>query len=158
MARQTIVSTQQAERIIDQTQRHIRPIFGKCYGYPYSNLGEYTRSAVVHGPRGSDLDAVIYRGELTGYRYRADRAGRRNEGWPHPYEFMCAACLSTRAEVWDHCHTHRYVRAPLCRPCNTRHWTGWNPQHGRAAVSRNLDPTYYRWCPDYDADENSCTA
>ncbi|MBF6370863.1 TraM recognition domain-containing protein, partial [Nocardia puris] len=28
------VSTQQAERIIDQTQRHIRPIFGKCYGYP----------------------------------------------------------------------------------------------------------------------------
>ncbi|WP_280477013.1 hypothetical protein [Nocardia farcinica] len=36
MARQTIVSTQQAERIIDQTQRHIRPIFGKCYGYPYA--------------------------------------------------------------------------------------------------------------------------
>ncbi|QOH59745.1 hypothetical protein C6Y44_27020 (plasmid) [Rhodococcus rhodochrous] len=34
MARQTIVSTQQAERITDRALRHIRPIFGKCYGYP----------------------------------------------------------------------------------------------------------------------------
>lgn len=40
MARQTIVSTQQAERITDRALRHIRPIFGKCYGYP--DVGEGT--------------------------------------------------------------------------------------------------------------------
>jgi hypothetical protein len=124
----------------------------------FSNRGEFTRTAVVYGPQGSDLDAVVYRGELAGYDYRADRGGRLKEGWPHAYEFMCAACMSVQAEVWDHCHTHGYVRAPLCGPCNTRHWAGWSPQHGRTAVSRNLDSTYYRWCPDYDTEENSCTA
>ncbi|WP_280498946.1 endonuclease domain-containing protein [Nocardia farcinica] len=124
----------------------------------FSNRGEFTRTAVVFGPQGSDLDAVVYSGELAGYPYRADRAGRYNEGWPTASQFMCAGCMSVRASVWDHCHTHSYVRAPLCGPCNTRHWRGWKPEHGRAPVSRNLDSSYYRWCPDYDAEWNSCTA
>ncbi len=45
MARQTIVSTQQAERITDRALRHIRPIFGKCYGYPVT--GAHDVSAVA---------------------------------------------------------------------------------------------------------------
>ncbi|NCL75982.1 hypothetical protein AIIKEEIJ_03453 [Rhodococcus sp. YH1] len=45
MARQTIVSTQQAERITDRALRHIRPIFGKCYGYPkYHDLWHVEQS------------------------------------------------------------------------------------------------------------------
>lgn len=124
----------------------------------FSNLGEFTRTAVPFGPQGSDLDAVLYNGELAGYPYRADRVRRHKEGWPPAYRFMCAACVSVQAEVWDHCHAHGYVRAPLCGPCNTRHWSGWRPERGRAAVSRNLDSTYYRWCVEYDAEENWCTA
>jgi len=41
VARQTIVSTQQAERITDRALRHIRPIFGKCYGYPRFDRHRY---------------------------------------------------------------------------------------------------------------------
>jgi hypothetical protein len=110
-----------------------------------ADFGECTRTAVVYGARGSDVDAVVYHGELAGERYRADRAGRRN--WPTAAQFMCSGCLSVRATVWDHCHTHGFVRAPLCNRCNTRHWTGWMPQHGRAAPIRNLDDSYYHWCP-----------
>lgn len=29
-------------------------------------------------------------------------------------------------------------RAPLCNTCNTRCWSGWDPQYGRAAPIRNL--------------------
>ncbi|WP_407942534.1 endonuclease domain-containing protein [Nocardia salmonicida] len=29
--------------------------------------------------------------------------------------------------MWDHCHAHGYVRAPLCEPCSTRHWSGGAP-------------------------------
>lgn len=121
-----------------------------------SDRGEFTRTAVVYGPQGSDLDAVVYQGELADCLYRADRAGR--EGWPAASRFMCAGCMSVRASVWDHCHTHGYVRAPLCARCNTRHWRGWTPEHGRAPVSSNLDPSYYHWCPDYDQQWNECTA
>ena len=31
----------------------------------------------------------------------------------------------------------------------TRRWAGWQPQHGRAAPSSNLDTSYYYWCPCY---------
>ncbi|MGW5440485.1 endonuclease domain-containing protein [Nocardia asteroides] len=121
-----------------------------------SDCGDHTRTAVVFGPRGSDCDAVIYQGELSGCPYTPDRSGRG--AWPLASRFMCAGCLSVPAQVWDHCHTHGVVRAPLCGPCNTRHWRGWRPEHGRAPVSRNLDTSYYEWCPDHDAEWNSCTA
>ncbi|WP_440103722.1 endonuclease domain-containing protein [Streptosporangium sp. H16] len=73
--------------------------------------------------------------------------------------FMCTGCMSARARVWDHCHTHEFVRAPLCNPCNTRHWSGWQPQHGRAPRSRNIDTSYYRWCPFYGEEQlGKCSA
>ncbi|MFI1241082.1 endonuclease domain-containing protein [Nocardia salmonicida] len=125
----------------------------------FSNLGEFTRTAVTFGPKGSVLDAVLYTAVSSPDIPTAQtgpavvtRAGLTL------YRFMCAACLSVQAEVWDHCHAHGFVRAPLCGPCNTRHWPGWRPERGRAAVSRNLDSTYYRWCLEYDGEENWCTA
>ncbi|MFI0908687.1 endonuclease domain-containing protein [Streptomyces sioyaensis] len=121
-----------------------------------ADLGECTRTAVVYGARGSDADAVVYDGELAGQRYRVDRAGRRD--WPTAAHFMCAGCMSVRASVWDHCHTHGFVRAPLCNRCNTRAWRGWQPQHGRAATSLNLDDSYYRWCPKRTDARRQCSA
>lgn len=123
--------------------------------------GEIKRTAVVYGPRGEDEDgdgggAAVYSGELSGQRYRADRAGRR--GWPLAARYMCAGCMSARACVWDHCHTHGFVRAPLCHTCNTRQWRGWRPAHGRARPAGNLDTSYYRWCPRYDEQRLSCSA
>ncbi|MEU8978313.1 DUF6082 family protein [Streptomyces sp. NPDC048309] len=79
-----------------------------------ADQGECTRTAVVYGARGSDANAVVYDGQLTGERYRVDREGRRN--WPTAAQFMCASCMTVRASVWDHCHTHGFVRAPLCTP------------------------------------------
>jgi hypothetical protein len=110
-----------------------------------ADFGECTRTAVVYGAPGSSLDAVVYRGELAGKQYRADRAGRRD--WPTASQFMCAGCMTVQASVWDHCHSHGFVRAPLCNRCNTRYWVGWQPQNGRAVTSQNLDDSYYRWCP-----------
>lgn len=122
-----------------------------------ADLGEFTRTVVIYGGKGEGTDPVVYRGELGGRRYRADRAGRR--GWPTAATFMCAGCMTVRARVWDHCHTHGFVRAPLCNTCNTRHWDGWQPEYGRAAPSSNLDTSYYRWCPHYDDEERkTCSA
>ncbi|MGI5402938.1 endonuclease domain-containing protein [Streptomyces sp. CA-135486] len=121
-----------------------------------ADRGECTRTAVVYGARGSDVDAVVYDGELAGERYRVDRAGRR--GWPTTARFMCAGCMTVRASVWDHCHTHGFVRAPLCNLCNTRHWHGRQPQHGRAAPSWSLDDSCYRWCPEHANGRILCSA
>lgn len=121
-----------------------------------ADRGEFTRTAVVYGARGSDADAVVYEGKLAGERYRVDRAGRRD--WPAAAQFMCASCMTMRAAVWDHCHTHGFVRAPLCNRCNTRYWRGWRPQHGRATHSRNFDDSYYRWCPEHSNTRRRCTA
>jgi hypothetical protein len=122
-----------------------------------ADLGETTRTAVVYGPRNDDTTPVVYGGELSGRRYRADPAGRR--GWPAASRFVCACCMSVRARVWDHCHTHGFVRAPLCNTCNTRRWAGWQPQYGRAAPSSNLDTSYYCWCPVYGHEwAASCSA
>ena len=115
-----------------------------------TDLGETKRTAVVYSTRKEDTSPVVYGGELTGRRYRADPAGRRD--WPTAARFMCACCMSVRASVWDHCHTHGFVRAPLCNTCNTRRWAGWHPRHGRTAPSTNLDATYYRWCPQYGSE------
>ncbi|MFF4625717.1 endonuclease domain-containing protein [Nonomuraea jabiensis] len=68
----------------------------------------------------------------------------------------CAGCLTAPARVWDHCHRHGYVRAPLCNTC---YWSGWHPQYGRTTPSSNLDTTYYRWCPQYDAEgQHPCSS
>ncbi|MBJ6616367.1 endonuclease domain-containing protein [Streptomyces sp. I4(2020)] len=121
-----------------------------------ADLGECIRTGVVYGARGSDANAVLYDGELAGERYCVDRIGRRN--WPTAAQFMCASCMTARATVWDHCHTHGFVRAPLCNRCNTRHWRGWQPQYGRAPHSRNLDDTYYRQCPKHADTWRPCSA
>lgn len=122
-----------------------------------ADLGETKRTAVVYGATTDDAEPAIYGGELSGRRYRPDRVGR--SGWPAAARFMCACCMSMRARVWDHCHTHGFVRAPLCNVCNTRHWGGWQPQYGRAAPSSNLDTSYYRWCPCFGYEwEAPCSA
>ncbi|MGX8906330.1 endonuclease domain-containing protein [Streptomyces netropsis] len=121
-----------------------------------ADQGECTRTAVVYGARGSDAKAVVYDGKLAGERYRVDRTGRRD--WPFAAQFMCASCMTARAAVWDHCHTHGFVRAPLCNRCNTRYWRGWRPRHGRATHSRNFDDSYYRWCPEHASVRRPCSA
>lgn len=121
-----------------------------------ADLGEVKRAAVLYGPRKDDSEPGIYRGELSGRRYCADRDGRRD--WPVAARFMCTACMTSQAQVWDHCHVHGFVRAPLCGPCNTRHWGGWAPRHGRAAASANIDASYYSWCPWYDEARGRCSA
>lgn len=114
-----------------------------------AELGEITRSIVLYqaleAPGGG---AEIYEGQLEDRQYCVDRKGRAD--WPKAAQFMCAGCLSRQARVWDHCHRHGYVRAPLCNTCNTRHWGGWDPSRGRPTPSSNLDTSYYRWCPGFD--------
>ncbi|GLX06766.1 endonuclease domain-containing protein [Microbispora sp. NBRC 16548] len=124
-----------------------------------ADRGGIKRTVVVYGGKMVEGAAVIYDGELAGKKYLADRADRARLGWPKASQFMCAGCLTARARVWDHCHTHKFVRASLCTRCNTRHWSGWQPEHGRAASSRNLDTTYYRWCPHHAVDpDDLCSA
>ena len=121
-----------------------------------SDQGETTRTVVIYGPPiDDDSGPRIYAGELRDRRYRVDRGGRA--GWPLASEYMCASCLSVQASVWDHCHAHGYVRAPLCSTCNTRHWSGWSAEHGRAEPSRNVDTSYYRWCPGYGEQWDPCS-
>lgn len=60
--------------------------------------------------------AALYSGELEGTRYR--------KKLPHnPGRYVCRLCPD-RATLWDHCHTHGYVRGPLCWSCNQAesHW------------------------------------
>lgn len=123
-----------------------------------ADCGEYTRSAMVFGAKtDTSDDFAVYRGEMTGRLYCADPRGR--QGWPKASRFICACCMSVRARVWDHCHTHGYVRGPLCNACNTRHWTGWHPRFGRAFPSHNLDTSYYLSCPGADSQEfGRCSA
>lgn len=40
--------------------------------------------------------------------------------------FLCCLCPSPRrALYWDHCHTHGFVRGPVCASCNTFEGGGW---------------------------------
>ncbi len=84
-----------------------------------ADLGEIKRTAVVYRATMDDAEPAIYKGELSARPYRPDPVGRA--GWPAAARFICACCMSVRARVWDHCHTHGFVRAPLCNACNTRH-------------------------------------
>ncbi|KAB8186986.1 hypothetical protein FH608_046390 [Nonomuraea phyllanthi] len=121
-----------------------------------ADLGEIARTKVVYGPKGAEGGAQVYRGQLQGRTYSVTRAGRSD--WPKAADFMCPSCVTARAQVWDHCHTHGFVRAPLCNPCNTRHWSGWRPVNGRAMPSHNLDTNYYRWCPRHGERGQACSA
>jgi hypothetical protein len=112
-----------------------------------ADTGEFTRSVIVYGGKATGTDGRMYDGQLHRQRYTSDRKARRD--WPKASEFMCAGCLTERATVWDHCHTHGFVRAPLCNTCNTRSWSGWHPEYGRAIPSQNIDASYYRFCPRY---------
>lgn len=90
----------------------------------------------------------MYGGELRGRRYTTNARNRRD--WPKSGEFVCASCLTSRARVWDHCHAHGYVRAPLCNKCNTREWDGWAVEYGRTRPSTTIDLAYYEQCGEYD--------
>jgi hypothetical protein len=113
-----------------------------------ADLGHVQRCHVryVPAPAGAG-EASIYAGELRGCQYTADRKDRRS--WPQASQFMCASCLTRRARVWDHCHVHGWVRAPLCGRCNTRNWKGWSPEYGRTSPEENVDTSYYMNCPGY---------
>jgi hypothetical protein len=54
--------------------------------------------------------------------------------------------LIKRAQVWDHCHEHGFVRAPLCNRCNTWHWKGWETPPRQAAI---VDTSYLQYCPKH---------
>jgi hypothetical protein len=98
----------------------------------------------------------IYNGELSGRPYTVEPRARST--WPRPGEFMCTSCLTRAATVWDHCHVHGYVRAPLCQQCNTRHWPGWHESSGLLLAVTNVDTTYYRYCPmASDPRETACS-
>lgn len=59
-----------------------------------------------------------YNEELKGQLYsvlsRRSGISRKVAGW------TCAVCRTAPAAVLDHCHEHGYVRAPVCRSCNTQ--------------------------------------
>ena len=102
-----------------------------------ADLGDRKRSVVVYGGPTSPGRPVLYRGQLRGRRYSPERGKR--EGWPRASQFMCAACASEQAAVWDHCHTHGFVRAPLCVRCNTRHCLA-SDSAARALSERSVSP------------------
>jgi hypothetical protein len=55
-----------------------------------------------------------YQGHLRGRLYASLPSYARADG------FLCRMCPDARpAMYWDHCHTHGYVRGPVCASCNT---------------------------------------
>ncbi|GAA2845623.1 hypothetical protein Acy02nite_47170 [Actinoplanes cyaneus] len=106
---------------------------------------EGKRSVRMHLPPGSWKEAAKpYTGELELIQYAIGLKARKN--WPKANEFFCASCLIRRAHIWDHCHEHGFVRAPLCTPCNTWHWKGWRIPPREAAI---VDTSYLRYCPEH---------
>lgn len=120
-----------------------------------TDLGVSQRIMVTYRYKQPDVGRTprLYNGELSGRTYtitsRAD--------WPRATEFICASCLTSQAEVWDHCHEHRDVRAPLCGRCNTHRWAGWTPQQGRPRATTNVDRSYYGWCRGYRPGGTPCS-
>ncbi|WP_326585393.1 endonuclease VII domain-containing protein [Streptomyces sp. NBC_00481] len=56
-----------------------------------------------------------------------------------PEAFLCRLCSSPRQAVyWDHCHTHGFVRGPVCASCNTYEGGGYRFIHRPGAVSHLL--------------------
>ncbi len=99
----------------------------------------------LHTPFAVEGVAKVYAGELKLIEYIENHKQRERSNWPRASEFECASCSKARASVWDHCHTHGYVRAPLCHPCNTWHWSGWGYDVRRA---KRADISYLELCPD----------
>jgi hypothetical protein len=97
----------------------------------------------------------IYAGQLDGVLYTADP--RRRADWPKAAAFLCAACITSQASVWDHCHAHGYVRAPLCNRCNSWAWSGWSPDQGRTSAETNTDRSYFRRCRMFNRADVLCT-
>lgn len=87
-----------------------------------------------------------YAGELDDVQYTTSFKERRLDHWPRAAEFDCLSCTTSRAEVWDHCHTHGFVRAPLCDPCNTWMWSGHEVP---PRSERVVDLAYYKRCPGH---------
>jgi hypothetical protein len=85
----------------------------------------------------------VYAGELKGVTFTDDYPQRKVDNWPRQSEFWCASCGTERATVWDHCHEHGFVRAPLCAPCNRWMWSGW-PVPPRKV--KQCDLGYYKFC------------
>lgn len=89
---------------------------------------------------------VPYDGELKGVKYTPVTLDRKKAGWPIYSRFLCSSCKTVRAEAWDHCHKHMFVRAPLCTLCNTHMWRG----HGYdVRKERNADVAYLEYCPNH---------
>ncbi|MER7488678.1 endonuclease domain-containing protein [Streptomyces sp. NPDC126497] len=69
-------------------------------------------------PDGPTAPLRPYHEELKGHLYavlsRKPGTSRKVAGW------CCAVCRTAPAAVLDHCHEHGYVRAPVCRSCNTQ--------------------------------------
>jgi Recombination endonuclease VII len=114
-----------------------------------ADLGDFKRTRTRYGPVEVPGGFRLYESELVGRRYTVKPVIRSFHAWPLAGEFACMACITTRAEVWDHCHTHGFVRGPLCNRCNTRTWDGWSPEAGRTRAESNVDGSYYQQCPGY---------
>lgn len=69
------------------------------------------------GPERSTASPRPYDGELEGRLYSV--LSRKPDTSRKVAEWACAVCRTASAAVLDHCHEHGYVRAPLCRSCNT---------------------------------------
>lgn len=97
-------------------------------------------------PPGSITPPRAYDGELDGAQYTTSFKERQQLNWPRASEFACLSCSVERAEVWDHCHRHGFVRGPLCTPCNTWMWRG----HAVPPRSvKKVDLSYYKNCVPY---------
>jgi hypothetical protein len=115
---------------------------------------------VLLAPSGTADQPRLYANELVNQQYTTLPSQRSERRWPKAHEFICASCATEQARVWDHCHRHGYVRAPLCNPCNTRDWRGWAIEYGRTTPLENVDMSYHRNCPWYghQGREGPCTA
>jgi hypothetical protein len=95
------------------------------------------------------LDPIPYDNSLRGVKYAASLNERDIAGWKRPTQYICSACGQLRARVWDHCHTHGYVRAPLCRGCNVRYFRGlYRQMYPGCEPNMDVSETYYKNCPD----------
>lgn len=119
-----------------------------------ADLGEFRRTAVGYGPRGSDSGAVFYDGELRGVVYRVDRSRPPGLAVGGPLH-VCGVPQRASERVGSLPYS-RVRSRPLCSPCNTRHWRGWSPRNGRAPANSNVDDSYYGWCPRHA--QETCSA